>query len=912
MAIVARVTSLIRNLTRRRRVERDLDEELRETLEMLAAEKMRAGMSSDAARRAAGIELQVESVKEQVRDVRAGSFVETLAQDVRYAARLLRRNPIFALTAAASLAIGIGATTTVFSVANGLLLTVPPGVSDPSTLVEIARVEEGDFGIEQIPYAAYLSLKKSARTLDDVYGYELNLEPVSLRADGGSERVFASFVTMNYFDVLGVRAAAGRLFGRSDREVAGGSPMVVLSEALWTRRFNRDPAVVGRTVSFNGFPLTVVGIADGAFRGMSVLAPDAWIPAVMIPSLKPDTLVNFSPATGPTNWQLIVGGRLARNATRRQAADEVATFGAAIERESPPKIAIDFGSGTAGRPEGGSRTVWRVAAPSPIPSGLRLAAAGFFALLMSLVSIVLMIACANLAGVLLARATTRRREIALRVAIGAGRRRLMRQLLTETVMLFLLGGAGGLLLARGLTSLVLKLLPAFPLPVNLAIAIDARVLIFGLTLSLVAALLSGLAPAWRGSRADVVSALKDDAQPPVDKLRLRNAFVVGQVAFSILLVITAGILVRGLNRVTRVDRGFDARSVETAGLDLTMAGYTATTGAVFAREVLDRVRALPGVEQATLADRAPGPGGMSFGGITVPGVTPPRGQYFFLNWTLVDPGYFGTLRIPLLAGRDFSADDVSNAPPVAILGESAARQLWPGADPIGRALMVTEFTLTGVGRPVPVTVIGVVRDVRASGPERTAPLNLYVPLHWRPQTALTLLARTADGRSLSADVRAIVSSMNPNLPVLDARSLESQQNGPVETQLRIGAAVAGSVGIIGLLLAAIGIYGVTAYTVTQRTREIGIRLSLGADRTAVMGMVLRQGMTLVAIGSAIGLLLGAGAGQVLSGARFGTPPPNALMFAGAATLFAIVGLAACYVPARRATRIGAMEALRYE
>jgi putative ABC transport system permease protein len=384
------------------------------------------------------------------------------------------------------------------------------------------------------------------------------------------------------------------------------------------------------------------------------------------------------------------------------------------------------------------------------------------------------------------------------------------------------------------------------------------------------------------------------------------------VAFSILLVITAGILVRGLNRVTRVDRGFDARSVETAGLDLTMAGYTATTGAVFAREVLDRVRALPGVEQATLADRAPGPGGMSFGGITVPGVTPPRGQYFFLNWTLVDPGYFGTLRIPLLAGRDFSADDVSNAPPVAILGESAARQLWPGADPIGRALMVTEFTLTGVGRPVPVTVIGVVRDVRASGPERTAPLNLYVPLHWRPQTALTLLARTADGRSLSADVRAIVSSMNPNLPVLDARSLESQQNGPVETQLRIGAAVAGSVGIIGLLLAAIGIYGVTAYTVTQRTREIGIRLSLGADRTAVMRMVLRQGMTLVAIGSAIGLLLGAGAGQVLSGARFGTPPPNALMFAGAATLFAIVGLAACYVPARRATRIGAMEALRYE
>jgi len=431
-------------------------------------------------------------------------------------------------------------------------------------------------------------------------------------------------------------------------------------------------------------------------------------------------------------------------------------------------------------------------------------------------------------------------------------------------------------------------------------------------LSFVAALASGLAPAWRGSKADVVSALKDDSQAPVDKLRLRNAFVVGQVAFSILLVITAGILVRGLNRVTRVDRGFDARSVDTASVDLTMAGYTRTTGAGVARELLDRVRALPGVQHATMADRAPGPAGLSLGGITVPGVTPPRGQYFFANWTLVDRDYFATLRIPLLAGRDFRADDSPNAPPVVVLGESAARRFWPGADPVGRTLFVSEFTMTGIRQPQPVTVVGVVRDVRAGDPDRGAPLNLYVPLHYRAPTTLTLLARTADGRSLAADVRAIVNSLNPNLPVLDAQSLERQQDGPVETQLRIGAAVAGSVGIVGLLLAAIGIYGVTAYTVTQRTREIGIRLSLGADRTAVMGMVLRQGMMLVAIGSVIGILLGAGAGQVLSGARFGTPRPDALMFAGAAALFALVGLAACYVPARRATRIGAMEALRYE
>jgi hypothetical protein len=277
-------------------------------------------------------------VKEQVREVRAGSFVETLLQDVRYAARLLRRNPLFTLTAAASLAIGIGRhDDRCFTVANGLLLSVPPGVSDPSRLVEIARVEEGDFGIDMIPYAAYLSLKESARTLDEVYGYELDLEPVSMR---GGRQQRACVREFRHDELLRRARRACRCRAtvrRADPEVAGGSPLVVLSDALWARQFNRDPAVVGRTVSFNGFPLTVIGVADEGFRGMTVLAPEAWIPAVMIPSLKPDTLINFSSTAGPINWQLMVGGRLARGATRRQAADEVKTFGAAFEKSLPPR-----------------------------------------------------------------------------------------------------------------------------------------------------------------------------------------------------------------------------------------------------------------------------------------------------------------------------------------------------------------------------------------------------------------------------------------------------------------------------------------------------------------------------------------------------------------------------------------------
>ncbi|HLG56069.1 MAG TPA: ABC transporter permease [Vicinamibacterales bacterium] len=908
---MSRLVSMWRNIVHRGRVEQDLDAEVRAAFELLVDEKTRAGLSDTDARRAAAIELRIEPIKEQVREVRAGAFFETMLQDVQYAARLLRRNPLFALTAALSLAIGIGATTTVFTVANGLLLSVPAGVSEPDRLVEIARVEEGDFGFEPIMYPDYLDIRQRATSVQGVYGYALNLDALSLRGEDGSERVFGSFVTMNFFDVLGVQAAAGRLFGRGDSERPGDSPVVVLSHAFWTRRFNRDQSLIGRTLTFNGQPMVVTGVAAEGFKGMSVLAPDVWAPAVMIPALNPESHLDFSPANRRIAWQMMMGARLAPGASRQQASAEVETIGGLLEREH---AATKETLSALGIPLPAGRMIWRAAPASPIPSGMRLPVAGFLALLMALVSVVLVIACANLAGVLLARATVRRREIAVRTAIGAARKRLVRQLLTEAMLLFVLGGAVGLLLARAMTSLLVSLLPAFPLPVNLSVPLDGRVVAFSLGLSLVAAVLSGLAPALQASKADVVSALKDDSQGPCDRLRLRSAFVVAQVAFSILLVVTAGLLVRAFDRVVSVDPGYDSRGVDVATVDLSMAGYTSSTGPVFARQLLERVRALPGVESATLASRTPGPGGMSFGGLTVPGLSPPQGQpYFFANWTIVDSGYFATLRIPLTAGRDFTSDDRAGAQLVAIVGEAAARRLWPGKDAVGQTLLVHGPTVDGSPKPpTPLTVVGVARDVRLDAFRGVAPLALYVPLQQRYLPGMTLLVRRpVDGR-LVEEMRKVVTAMSPNLAVLSAGTLESQQNGPVETQLRIAAAVAGSVGIVGLLLAAIGIYGVTAYAVTRRTREIGIRLSLGAGRTDVVAMVLRQAMTLVAVGSAIGLLLGVGAGVVLSGQRFGVPPPDATMFIGAAVLFAIVGLIAASVPVIRATRIRATEALRYE
>jgi putative ABC transport system permease protein len=909
--MMARVFSFWRNLLNRTRVEHELDEEMRTSFELLVDDKIRTGLSVEHARRAAGAELRIESVKEQVRAVRAGSFMETLLQDSRYAARLLRRNPLFTLTAALSLAIGIGGASAVFSVANGLVLTVPAGVSDPTSLVDIARVQSGDVGVEPITYPAYVQVQRATTTLAGVYGYALNLEPLSLRGPAGAERIFGGFVTMSFFDVLGVRPTTGRLFGRGDPDQPQASPFVVLSHAFWTRRFNRDPTVIGRTLPFNGYPLTIVGVADERFRGMSVLAPDVWIPAVMIPALTPGVSVNVSPAQGDFPWPLMMGARLKPGVSRAEASTEIAAIGKTLEREMSPKIAEIIGA-MSGQPVN-VQMEWRVVAASPIPAGLRLPVAGFLALLMALMAVVLAIACANLAGVLLARATERRKEIALRVAIGAGRARVVRQFLTEVVLLFLLGGSAGVLVALVMTPLLISFVPADPMPVAISAKPDGTMVLFALTLSLLAALLSGLMPALQASRSDVVSGLKDEAQGP-DHRRLRSAFVVAQVAFSLLLVVVAAIFVRGFNRVTSFTRGFDARAVEVASMDLGMAQYTHATGPVFTRELLARVRSLPGIEHATIADRAPGPQRRSMGGLTVPGLSPPAGQrYFFADWTVVDSGYFETLSIPLVSGRDFTASDASGTQPVAIVGAAAARRFWPGQDAVGQTLLVSAFDIDGSGKAAtPLTIVGVVGDVRLNDRGNSAPLALYVPGGQRYLPQVSIIARTTDGRSLSREFHELVSSLNPNLPLLDAQPLERLLNGPVEAQLRIAASIAGSVGIVGLLLASIGIYGVTAYTVTRRTREIGIRLSLGAPKTAVVGMVVRQAAILLALGSAIGLVLGAAAGRVLSSGRFGVPPPDALMFIGAASLFAVVGLVACYVPVRRATRIGAVEALRYE
>jgi predicted permease len=922
LSTLRRLSRLWRNVINRSRVERELDDELRATIEILADEKMRDGMTAEEARRAAAIELGgIEAVKDGVRDVRAGAFLDTFARDVRYAARLLARNPLFALTAALSLAIGIGANTTIFTIANGLMFRAPTGVAEPDRLVDIDRSRRG-FHFAPIEYDTFLEIRRRTATLGDVYAYQPVAGAMSLSGPNGAERVYGSYVTSNYFTALGVIPAAGRLFFASEDQTPGSSPIVVLSHGLWTRRFNQDPEIAGRTIRISGYPYTIVGVAPEGFQGTTVLYADLWLPHGMAgvatindgPPAADAANANGSSSSFPRLHRgvQLMGGRLKPGVTVAQAAAEFDALGRQLAVDDP----------------GLKDTTLNLIASSPIP-GKILPVGPFLALLMAIVSIVLVIACANLAGVLLARATARRREIAVRLAIGAGRGRLVRQLLTETMLLFLLGGAAGLLLARVMTSALVALLPVLPLPVNVALGLDARIVLFTTGLSLIAALFSGLTPALQASKADVVAALKGNEQGPSDRFRLRGAFVIAQVAFSILLVIGAGLIGRALRAATSIDTGFEARGVELATFNLSLANHTDATGRVFLDTLIDRVRALPGVASASLAHLVPMGDVIPFPGkVRVPGRTAPDGKATFdVGGTAIAPGYFETLRIPLVEGRDFNAGDRAGSQLVAIIGEAAARRFWPGESAVGKQLVLEQavgmMVLKRPGAPegaeMPkaapgkiLQVVGVARDVKYHNLREQTPRSfIYVPLRQEYHQDVTLVARGTHGQRLTSEIRALVNALDPNLPILAAKTLDDNVSLAMVPQ-RVAAAVSGTLGVVGLMLAAIGIYGVMAYAVTRRTREIGIRIALGAGRADIVRLVLRHGLLLALVGATIGVVLAAFASRVLVTFLIGVPPFDPLIFAGAVLLFAAIGVAACYIPARRATRIDAMEALRYE
>ena len=816
-----------------------------------------------------------------------------LRQHVRYGARALSRSPVFSLVAVVSVAIGTGATTGIVTLVDAMLLRPPPGVGHAERLVVVGRTQDGR-GFDNFSYPTFVAYR-GTHSLSGLAALEVAPQTVSLAGSGGGEPMQVSTVSGNLFDVLEARPALGRFFAKDEDGAPGEKPVLILSYAYWERRFGSDPSILGRPLVLNGAPFTVVGVAAREFHGPFAVAPDGWVPIAAATYFgMPATM--FSEHAG--SWLMAVG-RLAPNAGLDQAQAELAGITARLARDYPNAY------------EGKGVVVERA---SLFPGDMQGAIAGFLALLFAVAGLVLLIASTNVAGMLLARAAARRREIAVRLALGASRAQLVGQLVIECLLLFGAAGAAGLVIAHWMVRGLLTLVPRLPIPLALDPRLDWRVLGFALVLTLVTGLVSGLVPALQSTRPDLVPALKagSGGSEGTDRQRLRSGLLVTQIAFSMVLLMVAGLFARTLVHARGIELGFDPTNISVTSLDFGTANYTEERGRQAAGAILDQVRVLPGARDAALSAMLPlGGGGLGLGPITVPGRVPPDSHEGWpdADWDVVTPGYFATLGIPLVRGRDFSDADRAGVGEVAILNEAYAAVLFPGEDPVGR-------TLINAGRAPAenrtLTVIGVARNAkyRSLGEEQRN--FIYVPLSQRYLARTNILIKMSPGASTpSAAVRRIVSGVDPALPILQQEALSDQMAVALLPQ-RLALFVSGGLGIVALLLALLGIYGVTAYAVAQRTREIGVRIALGAPRSRVLALVVRQGLVLAGIGVLVGAVVAVGATRLLRGLLYGVAPADMVALGGAAALLVLAALAASWVPARRAARVDPVIALRAE
>jgi len=860
------------NLLRVRRREDDLAREIEAHLTLLQDSFEARGLPPEAARRAARLALgNVEHVKEEHRDARSFRWIEDTCQDAAHGVRLLRRSLVFTATASLSLAIGIGANTAIFTVANALLFRPPAGIANPSELVVIGTAR-GDGGVNPLNQDIYRQIAQRTTTLTSVFAEGMFPRVTGLLTAGeaSAEPVLGLSVTPTFFRAIGSTPFRGRVFNEGDADTA------ILDYDYWKRRFSSSDAIVGQALRLNGRPVTVVGVAAPDFHGTGVQRCDLWL---------------VIGSRDSSSNSLIAGGRVRSGVALETAVAELKAIGQAIDvdqgasaSERRPLNAIPFSRA------GANRNVVR----------------GFAAALMVLASLVLSVACANVAGIMLTRATARAREIALRYALGAGRGRLVRQLLTETMVLFIFSGALGVGVAIVLTRTAMGLLPPQATSLAVPLTLDWRVLLFALMLSISTAAVFGVLPAFNGSNVPAGASLKDGVRATSGRSRLRGAFVVGQIACSVLLVVLGVSFVRILLHAGATDPGFDGRGVQIATIDRSVLSDPKTDQVRFWRTMIDRVRHVPVVEAASLA-RVP-PGGWE--GIGLGGVTPadqPSALTFSPAWNIVDPGYFATLRIPLHEGRDFATSDTSGSSPVLIVSDALARRMWPGESAVGKRLRLPPAGAAGgrVEQQI-ATVIGVVGDIRSTSLiDGVAEPYVYLPLAQSTSLGMTgqmsiVVRRRGDG-SLAGAMATLVQDVDERLVLARTESLADAIALGLTSQ-RVFATISSVTGLVALLLASMGIYGVTAYTVALRRREFAIRLALGAPRARVIWLVFRQGTWLVAIGLVIGVAFAIGAEQVLSAVFYDLPAAHLPTLAGTAALFLATGVAASIVPASQAVR----------
>jgi len=813
--------------------------------------------------------------------------METLWQDLKFGARMLLKQPGFTAVAVLTLALGIGANTAIFSWVQFFLLRGFPGV--PNTSRTVIPAFQGRAGVTtSFSYPDYLDYRDRNSTLSGLIVSDM--QPLSLSREGTSERVWGMLVSGNYFDALEVRPVCGRGFLPDEDKVPLAKPVAVISYGLWQRRFAGDPDIVGKSITLNNHSFTVVGVAPADFHGSFVgLQFDIWVPMMMQEWIRPAKGV----LTARGNHWLDGVARLKPGVSREQAQADLNVIAKQLEKEFPNTNA---GYSVVLFP------LWRA------PYGAVKVMSPVLMILSGLVAVVLLIACANVANLLLARASARRKEIAVRLSLGAGRGRLIRQLLTESVLLSLLGGVLGILIAFWSFDLLLAFLPTIDVPVDLTDqSLSGNVLLFTTVLSLLTGLIFGLAPALGASRADVVTALKDESGTlgaGSSKSRLRNSLVVGQVALSLLLLICAGLLLRSLQNAESINPGFNPRNVLLATLDMYPSGYSPETGRQFYARVLERVAALPGVESVSLARRVPlGFGGSSSTSFEPEGYQPQKDEFIWAFYNNTSPGYFQTMQVPILKGRDFSERDADAAPRAVVINDALATRYWPGLDPIGKRIRLGGEWLT---------VIGVVGNfkVRGLNEEPWPALFLSLLQYYRPDTTLHVRTK-GDPAAFTPDLRAAVQTLDSNLPLSSVRTLEDH-TGAATFVNRLGGSMLGVFGGLALLLAAVGVYGVVSFGVSQRTREIGIRIALGASRRDIFRLVVGQGTRLALIGISAGLALALGVTHFLEKVLFNVSARDPLTIAGVMVLLAAAALLACYLPARRAAKVDPMVALRYE
>jgi macrolide transport system ATP-binding/permease protein len=822
--------------------------------------------------------------------------MRTLLQDVRYGLRVLWKSKGFTAVAVLTLALGIGANTAIFSGVSAFVLRPLPGVGDPSALAALFETaKDGKWGYNDFSYPDYLDYTAQSHAFEGIAAHDL------VQAALGDEREQAGvewgqMVTGNFFDVLKVRMRLGRGFLPEEDQTPGTHPVIVLSDDLWRTRFAADQVIVGKTVQLNGHPFTVVGVAPPEFAGAKwALAMKFWVPMMMKQQVAGGT-DDWIRARGNHWIQLI--GRLKPGATRGQAAAELSTVADRLEQQYPEDRNKDVRVVVTTEQEGRWGEMANVVSLS---SGMALAVVG----------LILLVACANVANMTLARAVVRRREIGIRLALGAGRWRIARQLLTESVMLALAGGVVGLLVAFWMTDAMTWFFPTIAYQISLSIAPDARALVFTLAVSALTGVIFGLAPALQASKPDLVGVLKGEAQREgrARRVSLRSALVVAQVALSLVVLVCAALFVRSFRNAKLIDPGFATRDAVVVSVNPGLFGYTKEQGRDFYRRLAERTRALPGVEGAGVVNWLPlGDSSNSWGPVYPSEQPPPApGEGWSAYSEIVGPGYLKAMRIPLLEGRDFDEHDLPGATPEAvIINETLARRLWPGQSAVGRRMML--------GRPNPdvLEVVGVARDskVRTLG-ERSNNM-IYVAVDQTYNGGMSLVAHTSGDRAgVVNGIREAVKELDPRMPLYNVRTIEQHLTWAFWAQ-NMAASLSTAFGLLALLLAATGLYGVIAYTVAQRTHEIGIRVALGAQARDVLRLVLGQGMWLTVAGISAGLAAAFASAQLIASLLYGVSPADPATYILVALLLAAVALLACLVPARRAAKVDPMVALRYE